>query len=142
MPFQRYLLILPLLGPPKASVEADFDIVNNKDDNDDTALNDAEAMKVVDEALTELPQFVVATAVFHLSHGSLIDAILDACRVPLKKQLAVKNVLELVGYQSNTKGECKLLQHKPFLEGRILTLLQRLGIRSTENFSDWTSWVL
>lgn len=96
-----------MAGPPKASVEADFDIVNNKDDDDDTALNDAEAIKVVDEALTELPQFVAQKAVFYLSHGVLIDAILDACRVPLEKQFPVKMALERVGYQSSTKEICK-----------------------------------
>ena len=42
-------------GHPKASLEADFDIVDDKDDDDDTARNDAEAMKVVDEVSSTFP---------------------------------------------------------------------------------------
>ncbi|KAM3417687.1 hypothetical protein BST61_g5922 [Cercospora zeina] len=106
-------------GPPRVSVEADFDIAN--DEEDDTAMNDAEALKVVDEALTELPQFVAPQAAYHLSHGLLIDAILDACRVPSKYQRKVKEMLGNVGYTNN--------QNIPW--PKVRTELRNMGLMDT-----------
>ncbi|GIZ47416.1 hypothetical protein CKM354_001050700 [Cercospora kikuchii] len=106
-------------GPPRVSVEADFDIAN--DEEDDTAMNDAEALKVVDEALTELPQFVAPQAAYHLSHGLLIDAILDACRVPSKYQRKVKEMLGNVGYTNS--------QNIPW--PKVRTELRNMGLMDT-----------
>lgn len=80
-------------GPPKATVEADFDIVNEEKDVE-TALNDAEILKVMDEVLSELPFFAPAGSVyFHFTHGLLVDAIMDFCRVPIQHQRNAKEAL-------------------------------------------------
>jgi translation initiation factor 2-alpha kinase 4 len=84
-------------GPPKVTFEADFDIVNDEQE-EEPAANDAEVLKVLDESLTELPQFVANSACFHLSHGLLIDAILDHCRVPQHLQNKVKDIIERVPF--------------------------------------------
>lgn len=87
-------------GPPVSTVEADFDIVNQRDD-ESASVNDAEALKVLDEALTELPEFAPVPAYFLVTHGLLIDAILDLCRVPIQHQHRVKEVLSNVGVVSS-----------------------------------------
>lgn len=85
---------------PKVSEEVDFDIVNDaRDRGPELARNDAEVMRTVDELLSELPSFGSSIIVcFHVSHGILIDAILDYCRVPITLQHNVKNVLSKLGF--------------------------------------------
>ncbi|CAK4032987.1 kinase Gcn2 [Lecanosticta acicola] len=84
-------------GPPRANEEADFDIVNVGRD-DDLALDDAEAIKVMDEITSELPGFATLQGIcYQVNHSSLLDAILDFCRVPAKQQHAVKETLSKLG---------------------------------------------
>ena len=76
---------------PRSVREADFDIVSY--DTKDLALKEAEVIKVMDEILDEFPPFSTTPMCFHISHSTLIDAILEFCRVaPAQRQLA-KEVL-------------------------------------------------
>lgn len=85
---------------PKVSEEVDFDIINDaRDRAPELARNDAEVVRTMDELLSELPSFGASINVcFHISHGILIDAILDYCRVPLALQHTVKDVLSKLGF--------------------------------------------
>lgn len=85
---------------PRISEEVDFDIVNDaRDRAPELARNDAEIVRTMDEVLSELPSFGSSINVcFHISHGILIDAILDYCRVPLALQHTVKDVLSKLGF--------------------------------------------
>jgi translation initiation factor 2-alpha kinase 4 len=94
-------------GPPREAEEAAFDIVNDVRD-EDASLNDAEVVRVVDEALSELPPLDSSTSVsFHMTNGALVDGILDHCRVPLTLQHAVKDVLSRLGYHSMNWTKCR-----------------------------------
>jgi translation initiation factor 2-alpha kinase 4 len=88
-------------GPPRANEEADFDIINCG--NDDIALDDAEVIKVIGEVIRELPVSNSSQGVaIYLNHGTLLDAILDHCRVSLAYQHAVKETLSKLGFQQWT----------------------------------------
>lgn len=85
-------------GPPRNSVEADFDIINN-DQDPDTTVNDAEILKVMDEVLSELPFFAPDGSVYYwMTHGRLVEAIMDYCRVPVQYQPQVKDSLSRLGF--------------------------------------------
>lgn len=89
-------------GPPHVNDEADFDIVNIGQDGD-IAMNDAEVIKVMDEVLAAVPDSEPSGQFcFQLNHGSLLDAILDYCRVPQAQQTVVKETLSKVGEQHVT----------------------------------------
>ncbi|KAL1583728.1 hypothetical protein WHR41_07484 [Cladosporium halotolerans] len=89
-------------GPPRANEEVDFDIVNIAG-SDDQSLDDAEIVKVLDEVAHDLPGLMSSgTICFHLNHASILDAILESCRVPTAQQAAVKEVISKLGYHSFT----------------------------------------
>jgi translation initiation factor 2-alpha kinase 4 len=88
-------------GPPRANEEADFDIINNG--SDDIALDDAEVIKVIGEVIRELPVSNSAQGVaIYLNHGTLLDAILDHCRVSPAQHHVVKETLSKLGFQQWT----------------------------------------
>ena len=83
-------------GPPRTNEEADFDIMDAREE--DLALNDAEAVKVMDEIISELPGFArIPDICLHINHAVILSIILDSCRVPTKQQHAVKEVLSKLG---------------------------------------------
>ena len=85
-------------GPPKINEEADFDIINQFNTTD-ASLNDAEVMKVMDEAVVELVTLGrLENVSFRLNHSEILDAILDICRVPKNQQPAVKETLSKLGF--------------------------------------------
>ncbi|KXT12899.1 hypothetical protein AC579_10461 [Pseudocercospora musae] len=91
-------------GPPKNTVEADFDIINNGEDKD-IAINDAEILKVMDEVLFELPLFAPDGSVYYwITHGSLVEAIMDYCRVSHEHRSQVQNLVSRLGFDRAWDG--------------------------------------
>ncbi|GAB7362444.1 hypothetical protein MBLNU230_g2766t1 [Neophaeotheca triangularis] len=82
-------------GPPRVNEEADFDIASNT--GQDLALDDAEALKVMDEISEEVPALQQRPFCFHLNHSLLLDAVLEYCRVPQSQFTVVKEVLGRIG---------------------------------------------
>lgn len=78
-------------GPPRTNGEVDFDIVSM--DHQDSELYEAEAIKVVDEILDEVPALASAPMCFHINHSDLLDTVLDFCRIDKSQRLAVKESL-------------------------------------------------
>ena len=58
-------------GPPRMNEEVDFDIVNEPGSSS-MARNDAEVLKVMDEAFREMPMFASNTTTFHINHSSIL----------------------------------------------------------------------
>ncbi|KAL9048225.1 MAG: hypothetical protein Q9162_007814 [Coniocarpon cinnabarinum] len=81
----------PTGGAPRSNREADFDIVSLP--GEDTTLAEAETVKCLDDLVFEFPCFHETPMCFHLSHSSLLDAILDHSRVPAAHHATVKDVL-------------------------------------------------
>ncbi|KXT02245.1 hypothetical protein AC578_5082 [Pseudocercospora eumusae] len=91
-------------GPPKNTVEADFDIINNGEDKD-IAINDAEILKVMDEVLSELPFFAPDGSVYYwITHGSLVQTIMDYCRVSHEHRSQVQNLVSRLGFDRAWDG--------------------------------------
>ena len=74
---------------PRTHGEFDFDIVT--DDSLDLALREAEVLKVADEVIDALPAFSLTPIVYHLTHSTLLDAILTFCGLP--SQPSVKQII-------------------------------------------------
>lgn len=87
-------------GAPQTNSEADFDIVGRS--KQDLALQEAEVIKVVDEIVTELPAIAATQICFHINHASILNAILDYCRIPKPVQPAVKEVISKLNIHENT----------------------------------------
>ncbi|EME82227.1 uncharacterized protein MYCFIDRAFT_43169 [Pseudocercospora fijiensis CIRAD86] len=91
-------------GPPKNTVEADFDIINNGEDKDIT-INDAEILQVMDEILSELPFFAPDGSVYYwMTHGALVEAVMDHCRVSHEHRSQVKNLVSRLGFDRAWDG--------------------------------------
>ncbi|KAF1813189.1 Serine/threonine-protein kinase, partial [Eremomyces bilateralis CBS 781.70] len=78
-------------GAPKFSGEADFDVVSY--DTGDSALEEAEVIKVLDEVLDEFPPFASTPMCFHLNHSRLLDLIMTFCRISKPQWHGVKETL-------------------------------------------------
>ncbi|KAK5119947.1 hypothetical protein LTR85_007023 [Meristemomyces frigidus] len=89
-------------GPPRMNDEVDFDITLTGRD-DDSTFDEAEVLKVMDEIVCEIPAFAASTNVcFHLNHTSILDVILEHCRVPTARQPVVKETISKLGYHQWT----------------------------------------
>lgn len=86
-------------GNPVAYSEAGFDIVSSEDG--DFALQEAEVIKVISEVMNSLAFVKPSKCLIHINHGSLLDLILEFCRVPTTlKDLAKETLskLHISGY--------------------------------------------
>lgn len=87
-------------GAPRTSGEADFDVVSHT--ISDLALEEAEVLKVLDEVIDEFPPLSATHMCFHLNHSSLLDLILDFCRIPTSQRQDVKEVLSKLNIHNFT----------------------------------------
>lgn len=87
-------------GALRTNREADFDIVTTE--AKDSALQEAELIKVLDEIQDQFPSLATASMCFYISHSDLLDNILSFCRVPEAKRPAVKDVLGRLNIQTWT----------------------------------------
>ena len=78
-------------GAPRSNREADFDIISK--DGEDLRLAEAEVVKCLDDLIIAFPCFNKTPVCFHLSHSSVLDTILDFCRIPQALQQRVKDIL-------------------------------------------------
>ncbi|KAF2158103.1 Serine/threonine-protein kinase [Myriangium duriaei CBS 260.36] len=100
-------------GSPRSHGEVDFDIVSFEDT--DTALHDAEAMKVVDEIIDEIPALSEATMCYHLSHSTLLDAILEFCQIDVRDWSSVKESLSKLNFHQWTWAKVRSELRSPLL---------------------------
>lgn len=108
-------------GPPRANEEVDFDIIGNTDSDEQTR-DDAEIFRVLAEATDELPHLTTSGSIcFHVNHSSVLDVILEFCRVPTAQRAAVKECISKLGYQSWTWNKIRAELRSPALGLSITT---------------------
>ena len=87
-------------GAPRRISEADFDIISY--DSLDSALREAEVVKVVDEIIDNFASMGSLTMCYYINHSKLFDAILVFCKIHPSKWALVKDSLgQLHGSQIN-----------------------------------------
>ncbi|KAF1983446.1 Serine/threonine-protein kinase [Aulographum hederae CBS 113979] len=87
-------------GAPRSSGEADFDILSFGPG--DLEMKEAEVIKVMDEIVEEFPSLRSAQMCFHLNHSSLLELIMEYCRVAVPQRPAVKEILSKLNIQAWT----------------------------------------
>ncbi|KAK1006815.1 eukaryotic translation initiation factor 2-alpha kinase [Friedmanniomyces endolithicus] len=118
-------------GAPKVSDEVDFDIAQISP-GEDSALDDAETLKVMDEIVCAMPSFSKATTVsLHLNHAAVLDAVLDHCRVPVAQQAIVKETTSKLGFHQWTWSKVRGELRKFGLPDTSLDDLQQFDFRDT-----------
>ncbi|TKA68310.1 hypothetical protein B0A55_08607 [Friedmanniomyces simplex] len=118
-------------GAPKVSDEVDFDIAQVSL-SEESSLDDAETLKVMDEIVCAMPSFSNATSVsLHLNHTTILDAILDYCRVPLAQQATVKETISKLGFHQWTWSKVRAELRKFGLPDTSLDDLQQFDFRDT-----------
>ncbi|KAK4540946.1 hypothetical protein LTR36_008454 [Oleoguttula mirabilis] len=118
-------------GPPRVNDEVDFDIALTGR-NDNATFDEAEVLKVMDEIICEIPAFATSTNVcFHLNHSSILDLILDHCRVPTAQQTVVKETISKLGYHQWTWPKVRTELRKVGLPDTTLDDLQQFNFRDT-----------
>lgn len=118
-------------GPPRANDEVDFDITLTGR-NDDPAFDEAEVLKVMDEIVCEIPAFAQSTNIsFHLNHASILDLVLDHCRVPIAQHPVVKETVSKLGYHQWTWPKVRTELRKIGLPDTTLDDLQQFDFRDT-----------
>jgi len=116
-------------GPPKVSEEVDFDISGTVGDVD-PALDDAEVLKVIDEAVCEMPLFASSTSIsFHLNHSSVLDTVMEHCRIPSVQQPVVKEAMSRLGFHQWTWSKARGDLRKLGLPDTTLDDLQQFDFR-------------
>ena len=116
-------------GAPHVSDEVDFDVIQLTT-SEDSALDDAEVMKVMDEIVCELPTFTTSTTVcFYLNHSGILDAILEHCRVPLPQQDIVKDTISRLGFHQWTWAKVRTELRKLGLPDTTLDDLEQFDFR-------------
>jgi translation initiation factor 2-alpha kinase 4 len=90
-------------GQPRSHGEVDFDIVSNG--SQDLALKDAEVIKVIDEVIDAFPSLRSVQMCYHINHSSLLDAIMDFCRIEIPARAHAKEILSKLnhGYWDKSK---------------------------------------
>ncbi|KAI5790224.1 kinase-like domain-containing protein [Geopyxis carbonaria] len=78
-------------GQPRSHGEVDFDIISY--DSLDLSLKEAEVIKVVDEVIDAFPSLKGAQICYHINHSSLLDAIMDFCRIKSSARGHAKEIL-------------------------------------------------
>ncbi|KAL7276889.1 eukaryotic translation initiation factor 2-alpha kinase [Rhizina undulata] len=81
----------PAGGQPKCHGEVDFDIVSYN--SLDLALKEAEVIKVLDEIIDAFPSLRGTQMCYHINHSSLLDAIMDFCRINTVHRSYAKDIL-------------------------------------------------
>lgn len=116
---------------PGGRKEVDFDIVSYETKN--SALEEAEVIKVIDEVLDALPCFQSMPMCYHLSHSALLEIILEFCRVSVTKRPAAKEVLSRLGSKDCTWHNVRTELRAPGigLSGTTLDELSRFDFRDT-----------
>ncbi|KAH9827331.1 eIF-2-alpha kinase GCN2-like [Teratosphaeria destructans] len=118
-------------GPPRVSEEVDFDIAQCSA-GDNPALDEAEALKVMDEIACEMPVFASSTNVcFHLNHMAMLDAILEFCRIPHPQHTAVKETISRLGFVQWTWPKVRAELRKFGLPDTTLDDLQQFDFRDS-----------
>lgn len=118
-------------GPPRMNEEVDFDIVNDHDGGSQ-AYNDAEVLKVMDEALGEMPLFAASTTIsFHINHTSILDTILEYCRIPTTQQQAAKEIISKLGFSKHSWNKVRVELRKFGLSDSTLDDLLLFDFRDT-----------
>ncbi|KAF4549382.1 eIF-2-alpha kinase GCN2-like protein [Elsinoe fawcettii] len=72
-----------------------FDIVSTT--ADESAMCDAETIKVLDELVDHIPTLAGDSIAYHLNHTEILEAILDHCKVEMKYRKSVKHELQALG---------------------------------------------
>ena len=78
-------------GAPRRISEADFDIISY--DSLDSALREAEVVKVVDEIINGFPSMASLPMCYYINHSTLSNAILAFCKIHPSKWALVKDSL-------------------------------------------------
>lgn len=96
-------------GAPRRISEADFDIISY--DSLDSALREAEVVKVVDEIINGFPSMASLPMCYYINHSRLSNAILAFCKIHPSKWALVKDSLgQLHGSEINWSKAKALLR--------------------------------
>lgn len=87
--FDNVYRVDPQKEQPSIYGEANFDIISGKD-VDNLALQEAEAIKAIDEILNAFPNLSSAPMCYHINHSRLLNSILAYCDIDQAKWTAVK----------------------------------------------------
>ena len=92
-------------GHPKTVGEVDFDIISYIEGN--SAIAEAEVMKVLDEIINEFPSLATVQMCFHMNHSRILDAVMEACDIALTKRQPVMEVLSRLHTGDSTWNKIK-----------------------------------
>jgi translation initiation factor 2-alpha kinase 4 len=87
----------PSGGQPRSYPEVDFDIISY--DSQDLTMKEAEVIKVIDEVIDAFPNLKGVQMCYHINHSSLIDAIMDFCRISPAVRVTAKEILSRLGHR-------------------------------------------
>ncbi|KAK5131739.1 eukaryotic translation initiation factor 2-alpha kinase, partial [Cryomyces antarcticus] len=118
-------------GAPRSNGEVDFDIVSH--DTLDSALKEAEILKIMDEALDQFPFLPRNSTCFHLNHWDLLELIMEFCRISVPQRPAVKEILSNLNIHRHTWQTIRADLRSPALNVSTTSLddLARFDFRDT-----------
>ena len=116
---------------PLCIPEVDFDIVSYS--AQDLSLKDAQVLSVLDDCLAKLETLYVRSFSIIVSHGDLLDLILNACEVPESRVQLVKRILSSLNVTKITWKQVQLeLQSSPTdLVGTTISALSQFNFTSS-----------
>lgn len=116
-------------GPPKASEEVDFDIAMSGE-NDNPTFDDAEVLKVVDDITCQIPTYSTSPSIsIHINHASILDSVLEICRVPKSQNAVVQEIISKLGFHQYTWAKVRADMRKIGLPDTSLDDLQQFDFR-------------
>ena len=86
---------------PRKFGEVDFDIISNT--TTDSAVHDAECLKVVDEIVSAFPVFTKTNVTLVLNHSDILDGVFDFCNIDKAQRSLVSHMLSQLGFGKTFK---------------------------------------
>ncbi|SCU86876.1 LAMI_0D03928g1_1 [Lachancea mirantina] len=112
---------------PQKFIEVDFDIVSAS--SADSALHDAESIKVIDEIISEFPIFGKTNTVFILNHADVLSSVFNYCSIDKAQRALVSHMLSQVGYTKTFKDVKNELKSRLNISSTSLNDLELFDFR-------------
>lgn len=81
---------------PRKFGEVDFDIISNS--STDSAVHDAECLKVVDEIVSTFPVFTNTNTILVINHADILDGVFNFCNIDKAQRSLVSHMLSQLGF--------------------------------------------
>ncbi|KAF2218418.1 kinase-like domain-containing protein [Elsinoe ampelina] len=107
-------------GPPKQIATLNFDIASKA--GEDSVIYDAEAIKILDELVDNVPVMAEDNIAYHLNHANILNAILDHCKVEEVHRTPVKKTLSELGFNDRHWKHVREALRSPHIDVPSTTL--------------------